>query len=178
MKTLNYLFALCLLFTFACGGEKTSNETEEEIVVVEEVVVDQPKDIVTLALENESLTTLVAALKAADLVATLQGPGPFTVFAPTNEAFAALPEGTVEKLLKPENKEELIAILTYHVVPGKVISTDLTDGMKASTVNGGEVTITTAGGTKINESGIVTADVDASNGVIHVVDKVLLPPAI
>lgn len=177
MKPLNYLFAFALLFTVACSGEKTSSEAEEEIVAVEEVVVEQPKDIVTLALENENLTTLVTALKAADLVSTLQGAGPFTVFAPTNEAFAALPEGTVEKLLDPANKDELIAILTYHVVPGKVLSTDLTDGMKASTVNGQEVTITTAGGAKINESGVVAADVDASNGVIHIIDAVLLPPA-
>lgn len=170
MKALNYVLALALLFTVACSGEKTSTETEEEIVEVEEVVVEQPKDIVTLSLENKNLTTLVTALKAADLVSTLQGAGPFTVF-------AALPEGTIEKLLDPANKEELIAILTYHVVPGKVISTDLTDGMKASTVNGEEVTITTAGDAKINESGVVTADIDASNGVIHVIDAVLLPPA-
>ena len=179
MKALNYLFAAALLFTVACSGEKTSTEEESmEVIEVEEVVQEQPKDIVTLALENENLTTLVAALKAADLVSTLQGAGPFTVFAPTDEAFAALPEGTVEDLLKPENKDKLISILTYHVIPGKVISTDLTDAMKASTVNGQEVTITTADGVKVNGANVVTADVDASNGVIHVIDTVILPPAI
>ncbi|WP_425639037.1 fasciclin domain-containing protein [Algoriphagus yeomjeoni] len=176
MKTLNYLFALALLFTVACSGEKTSTE-EVEVVEVEEVVAEQPKDIVTLALENESLTTLVAALKAGGLVETLQGAGPFTVFAPTNQAFAALPEGTVEDLLKPENKDKLVAILTYHVVPGKVISTDLTDGMKASTVNGQDITITTTDGAKVNGASVIAADVDASNGVVHLVDAVLLPPA-
>nr|WP_244545462.1 fasciclin domain-containing protein [Algoriphagus locisalis] len=148
-----------------------------EVVEVEEVVEEQPKDIVTLALETESLSTLVAALKAADLVSTLQGAGPFTVFAPTDDAFAALPEGTLEELLKPENKDKLIAILTYHVVPGKVISTDLTDGMKAATVNGEEVTITTADGAKVNGANVVMADVEASNGVVHVIDAVILPPA-
>ena len=178
MKALNYLFTLALLLTVACSGEKTSSQEEAmEAVEVEEVVVEQPKDIVTLALENESLTTLVAALKAGGLVETLQGAGPFTVFAPTNEAFAALPEGTVEELLKPENKDKLVAILTYHVVPGKVISTDLSEGMKASTVNGQDITITTTDGAKVNGANVVAADVDASNGVIHVVDAVLLPPA-
>lgn len=177
MKPLNYLFALALLFTISCSGEKTSSDHEEEVIEAEETLVDQPKDIVTLALENENLTTLVAALKAADMVNTLQGAGPFTIFAPTDEAFAALPEGTVEKLLDPANKEELIAILTYHVVPGKVISTDLTEGMKASTINGEDVNITEEGA-KVNRANMVKADVDASNGVIHVIDAVLLPPAI
>ncbi len=116
-------------------------------------------------------------MKAAGLVETLQGDGPFTVFAPTNAAFAALPAGTVESLLKPENKDQLIAILTYHVVAGKVMSTDLSDGMKAATVNGAEVTITTADGAKVNGANVAAADIVASNGVVHVIDAVILPPS-
>jgi len=134
------------------------------------------KDIVDTAVGAGSFTTLVAAVQAAGLVETLKGPGPFTVFAPTDAAFAALPAGTVEDLLKPENKDKLAAILTYHVVPGKVMSTDLTEGMKAATVQGGEVTITLDGGAKVNGAVISAADVAASNGVIHVIDSVILPP--
>jgi uncharacterized surface protein with fasciclin (FAS1) repeats len=117
----------------------------------------------------------VAAVEAAGLVETLKGEGPFTVFAPTDEAFAALPEGTVEDLLKPENKDKLAAILTYHVVPGKVMSGDLTNEMMAATVQGGEVTIMTEGGVMVNDANVTTADIEASNGVIHVIDKVILP---
>jgi uncharacterized surface protein with fasciclin (FAS1) repeats len=108
-------------------------------------------------------------------VDTLKGEGPFTVFAPTDAAFAKLPKGTVEDLLKPENKDQLVAVLTYHVVPGKVMSTDLSDGMTAATVQGGEVTITTEGGAKVDGANIVQADIEASNGVIHVIDAVILP---
>jgi uncharacterized surface protein with fasciclin (FAS1) repeats len=136
----------------------------------------QDKDIVDTAVGAGSFTTLVAAVEAAGLVETLKGPGPFTVFAPTDAAFAALPAGTVEDLLKPENKDKLVAILTYHVVPGKVMSTDLTEGMKAATVQGGEVTITLDGGAKVNGAVISAADIPASNGVIHVIDSVILPP--
>lgn len=132
-------------------------------------------DIVDTAAGNDSFTTLVAAVKAAGLVETLKGPGPFTVFAPTNEAFAALPAGTVEDLLKPENKDKLVAILTYHVVAGKVMSTDLKDDMKAATVQGGEVTIDLDDGVKVNDATVVTADIETDNGVIHVIDKVILP---
>ena len=134
------------------------------------------KDIVDTAVGAGSFTTLVAAVTAAGLVETLKGPGPFTVFAPTDAAFAALPAGTVEDLLKPENKDKLISILTYHVVPGKVMSTDLTEGMKAATVQGGEVTITLDGGAKVNGATISAADIEATNGVIHVIDAVILPP--
>ncbi len=134
------------------------------------------KDIVDTAVDAGSFTTLVAAVQAAGLVETLKGPGPFTVFAPTDAAFAALPAGTVEDLLKPENKDKLVAILTYHVVPGAVMSTDLTEGMKAATVQGGEVTITLDGGAKVNGAVISTADIKATNGVIHVIDSVILPP--
>ncbi|WP_171125662.1 MULTISPECIES: fasciclin domain-containing protein [unclassified Ruegeria] len=133
------------------------------------------KDIVDTAVGAGSFETLVAAVQAAELVDTLKGEGPFTVFAPTDEAFAALPEGTVETLLKPENKDQLVAILTYHVVPGKVMSGDLSDDMKAATVQGGEVTIDLDNGVMINDASVVQADIETSNGVIHVIDKVILP---
>ena len=133
------------------------------------------KDIVDTAVAAGNFTTLAAALGAAGLVETLKGPGPFTVFAPTDAAFAALPAGTVEDLLKPENKDKLTAILTYHVVPGKVRSTDLTEGMMAKTVQGSEATITLDGGAKVDGAAISTADIEASNGVIHVIDQVIMP---
>ncbi len=133
------------------------------------------KDIVDTAAGAEGFSTLVAAVEAAGLVETLKGEGPFTVFAPTDDAFAALPEGTVEDLLKPENIDQLTAILTYHVVPGAVMSTDLTDGMEAETVQGETVTIGTEGGVMVNDATVVTADIEASNGVIHAIDTVLMP---
>ncbi|MEM9970038.1 MAG: fasciclin domain-containing protein [Pseudomonadota bacterium] len=133
------------------------------------------KDIVDTAVEAGSFETLVAAVQAAGLVETLKGDGPFTVFAPTDEAFAALPEGTVESLLQPENIDQLTAILTYHVVPGKVMSTDLTDDMTAATVNGEEVMIDLDNGVMIEEATVVSADIETSNGVIHVIDTVILP---
>lgn len=136
----------------------------------------QDMDIVDTAVGAGTFTTLVAAVTAAGLVDTLKGEGPFTVFAPTDEAFAALPAGTVDTLLLPENLEQLTAILTYHVVPGAVMSTDLTEGQTAATVNGAEVTITLEGGAKVNGANITTADIAASNGVIHVIDTVLMPP--
>jgi uncharacterized surface protein with fasciclin (FAS1) repeats len=189
MKKLNYVFAFGLIFTFlACGGgesktEETDENSMEEAVsetssAVEEIVEEEATpDIVALAMDTETLSTLVAAVKAGGLVETLQGDGPFTVFAPTNEAFAALPEGTLDDLLKPENKEKLASILTYHVVAGKVMSSDLSDGMKAKTVNGAEVTIKTAGGAKVNGANVVSADIEAANGVVHVIDAVIMPPA-
>ena len=135
------------------------------------------KDIVDTAVEAGQFKTLAAALEAAGLVETLKGDGPFTVFAPTDEAFAALPAGTVEDLLKPENKDRLTAILTYHVVPGEVTSSEVAGLERADTVNGKALTISAEGGTvTINDATVVSADVDASNGVIHVVDKVILPP--
>ncbi len=133
-------------------------------------------DIVDTAVAAGSFNTLAAALTAAGLIETLKGEGPFTVFAPTDAAFAALPAGTVEDLLKPENKDKLIAILTYHVIAGKVMSTDLTEGMMAATVNGAQVTITLEGGAKVNGAVISAADIVATNGVIHVIDSVILPP--
>lgn len=133
------------------------------------------KDIVETAVAAGSFDTLAAALSAAELVETLKGSGPFTVFAPTDEAFAALPEGTVETLLKPENRDQLTRILTYHVVPGKVMSSDLSDGMKAATVMGDEVTVSLDGSVKINGAMVTAADIETSNGVIHVIDSVILP---
>jgi len=133
------------------------------------------QDIVTIASGNEDFTTLVAAVGAAGLVETLQGDGPFTVFAPTDAAFAALPAGLVDKLLLPENKDLLVKILTYHVVAGKVMSTDVMAGEVAS-VEGQNITITTEGGVKVNGANVVTVDIEASNGVIHVIDAVILPP--
>ena len=133
-------------------------------------------DIVDTAIGAGSFTTLVAAVQAAGLVETLKGEGPFTVFAPTDEAFAALPEGTVESLLLPENKDQLIAILTYHVVAGKVMSTDIAGKeMMADTVQGGMLNINAMDGVMINNATVVQADIEASNGVIHVIDTVLLP---
>lgn len=133
------------------------------------------KDIVTIASENADFSTLVAAVKAAGLVDVLKGDGPFTVFAPTNAAFAALPEGTVEGLLKPENKEKLAAILTYHVVAGNVMAKDVAPG-KVKTVQGTELTIAVDGKTVMIDGAKVTkTDIIASNGVIHVIDKVIMP---
>ena len=134
------------------------------------------KDIVDTAVGAGSFGTLVAAVQAAGLVDTLKGEGPFTVFAPTDAAFAALPAGTVDELLKPENKDKLTAILTYHVVAGKVMSGDLSDGLSAATVNGATITIGTMGGVTVNGANVTQADIEASNGVIHVIDAVILPP--
>ncbi len=131
------------------------------------------KDIVDTAAAAGTFETLLAAATAAGLVDTLKSDGPFTIFAPTDEAFAALPAGTVEGLL--EDIPTLTAILTYHVVPGKVMSGDLSDGMMAATVNGADVTIGTMGGVKVDGATVIAADIVASNGVIHVIDQVILP---
>jgi uncharacterized surface protein with fasciclin (FAS1) repeats len=135
----------------------------------------QEMNIVETAVEAGSFTTLVAAVEAAGLVETLSGEGPFTVFAPTDEAFAALPEGTVEGLLA--DTEALTAVLTYHVVPGAVMSGDLSDGITAATVNGADIEVGIDMGTvTINDATVTTADIETSNGVIHVIDSVILPP--
>jgi uncharacterized surface protein with fasciclin (FAS1) repeats len=135
------------------------------------------KDIVDTAVSAGQFGTLAAALGAAGLVDTLKGEGPFTVFAPTDDAFAKLPAGTVENLLKPENKDQLTAILTYHVVSGKVMAADVVKLSDAETVNGKKVNISVEGDTvMVNDAKVVTADVAASNGVIHVIDTVILPP--
>ncbi len=135
------------------------------------------KDIVDTAVGAGDFTTLAAALEAADLVTTLKGSGPFTVFAPTDEAFSKLPAGTVETLLKPENKQQLVDILSYHVVPGKVMAADVVSLDEAPTVNGYKLSISAEGnGVKVNDANVTATDIDASNGVIHVVDQVILPP--
>ncbi len=151
-------------FAVQAGGYKSAK-----------AVSDQPS-IVGVAAGNEDFSTLVAALKAADLVSVLEGEGPFTVFAPTNAAFEALPEGAVENLLKPENKQQLIDVLTYHVVPGAVYAADVTNLTSATTVQGSDISIQTdMGKVKIDGAEVVSADIKASNGVIHVIDAVILP---
>ena len=172
-----------IILAYACSPSQ--NESQNTETAQTETVIDEPEvveeevapNIVELASGSDALSTLVAAVQAGDLVETLSGDGPFTVFAPTNEAFAALPEGTLDNLLKPENKDQLVAILTYHVVSGEVRSTDLSDGMTATTVNGSDVTIGTTEGVKVNGANVVTADVEASNGVVHIIDAVILPPS-
>ena len=134
------------------------------------------KDIVDTAAGVGQFKTLVAAVEAAALVDTLKGDGPFTVFAPTDEAFAKLPDGTVDDLLKPENKDKLIAILTYHVVPGKIMSGDISGkSTEVKTVQGDMLSVDATNGVKVDEAKVVKADIDASNGVIHVIDTVVMP---
>lgn len=136
----------------------------------------QGKDIVDTAVSAGQFNTLAAALKAAGLVDTLKGAGPFTVFAPTDAAFAKLPKGTVEELLKPENKAKLTAILTYHVVPGKVMAADVVKVSDAKTVQGGSIKVKAAGGkVMVDNANVVKTDIAATNGVIHVIDTVLMP---
>lgn len=157
------------------GGESMENTTEG--VMVGGALMTPNLDIVDNAVNASNVTTVVAAVRAAGLVETLKSAGPFTVFAPTNAAFEKLPAGTVDTLLKPENKEKLSGILTYHVVAGKYTAADLTDGLKLKTVNGAELSFSMKEGKLwINESAQVeTADVISSNGVTHVIDTVLMP---
>ena len=131
-------------------------------------------DLVHTAYKS-NLKTLVAAIDAAGLTDTLMNGGPFTVFAPTNEAFAELPEGTLDNLLKPENKDKLTAILTYHVVPGKVMAVDVVKLNSATTVNGQDITIDTGDGVKVDDANVIRTDILAKNGVIHTIDKVIMP---
>lgn len=161
MRTLIVFFVSALIAgTALAGGHKYSKQ----------------KDIVETAVSAGQFNTLAQALTAAGLVDTLQGEGPFTVFAPTDAAFAALPAGTVENLLKPENRDQLIAVLTYHVVPGKVLAADVIGLDKATSVQGDSIDITVAGGSvKVDQANVVKTDVLASNGVIHVIDQVILP---
>ncbi len=176
MKILKLSVAmLAMASMIACGEATAPEETAAEEVVAPEAPA-APATVVDIAVGSPDHSTLVAAVTAAGLVETLSGPGPFTVFAPTNAAFDALPAGTVEDLLKPENKEKLASILTYHVVAGNVMSTDLTDGMKAKTVNGAEVTITIKDGkVMVDGANVTTADIKAGNGVVHVIDAVIMP---
>lgn len=157
------------------GCSSSSDETASESVAASEVAAGGT--IVDIASGNESTSTLVAAVSAAGLVDTLNGEGPFTVFAPTNEAFAALPAGVLDALLLPENKDVLTQILTYHVVPGTVMAADITDG-DVATVEGQTVALSTADGVTVNGAKVVQADVVGSNGVIHLIDAVILPPGV
>lgn len=162
----------------ACNSEagKTPEETPVDTVKTEVAAPVAPKDIVDVAIGSPDHTTLVAAVTAAGLVETLKGTGPFTVFAPTNAAFSALPAGTVDGLLKPESKEKLTSILTYHVVAGAVKAADLTDGQKVKTLQGEELTVSIKDGkVMINGANVTAADLTGSNGVIHVIDAVLMP---
>ena len=155
----------CLAIAFAMMLSLTTN-----------VFAAAKKDIVDTAVAAGDFKTLATALQAAGLVDTLKGPGPFTVFAPTDEAFAKLPEGTLQDLLKPENKAKLQSVLTYHVVPGKVMSRDAVKLNSAKTAQGSSINIkATDNGVMVNDARVVKADIAASNGVIHVIDKVILP---
>jgi len=158
----------------ACGSDK---EESMEAVAEETTEATTVGTIVDVASGAGNFGTLVAAVTAAELVETLSGEGPFTVFAPTDEAFAALPAGVVDALLLPENKAVLAQILTYHVVSGKVMAADVTDG-DVATVEGQTVKLSTADGVTVNGAKVVTADVAASNGVIHAIDAVILPPGV
>jgi uncharacterized surface protein with fasciclin (FAS1) repeats len=155
---------------------ETSAAMEESAMAEGDAMVDEASvgTIVDVASVNPDFSTLVTALSAAGLVETLSGEGPFTVFAPTNAAFAALPAGVLDALLLPENKDALVKILTYHVVPGTVLAADIADG-DVATVEGQSVTLSTASGVTVNGANVVTADVLADNGVIHVIDAVLVP---
>jgi uncharacterized surface protein with fasciclin (FAS1) repeats len=171
------LAVACSAAVFAVSCDNKSTETEETTEVVEEVVVEEASNtVVDIAVGSPDHTTLVAAVSAAGLVETLSGDGPFTVFAPTNAAFAALPEGTVDNLLKPEMKDQLTGVLTYHVVAGNVLSGDLSDGQVVTTLNGQELTVSIKDGkVMINGATVVAADLAGTNGVVHVIDAVLLP---
>ena len=165
--------AMAATLSSATAGECPLSK---KAVKVQAVKLAEKKDIVDTAVGAKSFTTLVAAVKAAGLVETLKSKGPFTVFAPTDEAFKKLPEGTVESLLKPENKDKLVAVLTYHVVPGKVMAADVVKLKNAKTVQGGEVDIVVADGkVKVDNANVVKTDIECSNGVIHVIDAVIIP---
>lgn len=164
MRPLLSLFALAFFVT-ACGSSSNMEDAAMPSM-----------NLVETAVSVDDLSTLVAAVQAGDLVETLSGPGPFTVFAPTNAAFAALPDGTVETLLQPENKTQLQGVLTFHVVPGKLMASDLSDGQMLTTVNGAQLEVSISGGNvMIGGATVAMADVQASNGVAHVIDTVLLP---
>ncbi|MBK8502632.1 MAG: fasciclin domain-containing protein [Saprospiraceae bacterium] len=147
------------------------------LLLVMGVLTIQAQSILEQAENTAELSTFVTACKAASMEAVLNGNGQYTVFAPSNDAFAALPNGTLESLLMPENKDQLVEILSYHVIPGKILSADVTEG-KAPTVEGEEVDIAVANDVvKVNNASVTTADVEASNGVIHVIDQVIMPPS-
>ena len=169
------LFISTLLSLAVVGCAKDAPEASNTTPVPKATMQTGP-DIVEVAAGAGQFNTLVAAIKAADLVETLQSPGPFTVFAPTDAAFAKLPPGTVDSLLLPENKEKLVSILTYHVVAGKVMAEDVVTLDSAATVQGQRVSISASdSGVRVNDANVIKTDVMASNGVIHVIDTVLLP---
>ena len=170
-RWLTVVMVLCLVVALVgCQSKKPEPATEAPPET-------QLADIVDTAIAAGTFTTLVNAVGAAGLVETLKGPGPFTVFAPTDDAFAALAPGTLEELLKPEKVETLKAILTYHVVPGKVMAADVANLVSTVTVNGAELKVTIQDSTvMVNDAKVTTTDIVASNGVIHVIDKVLIPP--
>ena len=186
MKQFIFAAAASVLTLAACAPAETPAPSVEP-PAVEEPVAEEPaaapaQTIVDIAAGNPDFSTLVAAVQAAGLAETLAGPGPFTVFAPTNEAFAALPEGTLDSLLLPENKDQLTQILTYHVVAGKVMAADVPAadaGVATSTVAGLDLSVRKEadGSVMVNEATVTTADIEASNGVIHVIDTVVLPRA-
>lgn len=161
--------------TEAPTTEAPATEAPADESMTSEAPAEEAQDIVAIASANDDFSTLVAAVAAAGLVEVLQGEGPFTVFAPTNDAFAALPAGLVDKLLLPENKDVLVKILTYHVVSGAVLAADVTAG-EVPSVEGQNITVTTEGGVMVNDANVVATDIIASNGVIHVIDAVILPP--
>ena len=178
LRSLSALAVVGALTLSACGDDANDDATPvaTDPVPAEadpEAPMEDP-DIVEIASTTEGFSTLVAALSAAGLVETLQGEGPFTVFAPTDEAFAALPDGLLDSLLEPENSELLTRILTYHVVAGDVRSGDIEPGAVA-TVEGSDVTLDTADGVTVDDANVIQADIVASNGVIHVIDAVILP---
>jgi uncharacterized surface protein with fasciclin (FAS1) repeats len=160
--------ALCLTGPAFAGGSYADKTAMTQTKAV--------GTIVDIAVANPDFSTLVAALKAAGLVETLSGAGPFTVFAPTNAAFAKLPAGTVENLLKPENKAKLASILTYHVVAGKVLAADVVGLKSATSVQGSAIKIDASKGVKVNDATVTATDIVGSNGVIHVIDTVIMPP--
>lgn len=184
----NSLLAAVLCTATSCANDGTTTETKDTTTTTNTTVVDgatptnattpatTSQNVVETAIASPDHTTLIAAVKAAGLVETLSGAGPFTVFAPTNAAFAKLPAGTVDGLLKPEKKADLTKILTYHVVPGSLKAADLKDGQKLKTVEGNELTVSVKDGkVMIDGANVSTADLVASNGVIHVLDAVVMP---
>jgi len=176
--------AVLTLGAAACGGDEedpaaaaaTPAETQAPAETPTETPAAAEQDIVALAAGTPELSTLVSAVGAAELVETLQGDGPFTVFAPTNDAFSAVGQETLDELLAPEGKAQLTDILTYHVVPGELMAADLQDGQELETVQGGKLQVSVEGDTvRVGDATVVMADVDASNGVVHVIDAVLMP---
>ena len=173
MKNLITVMAILLITACNTNGETVKETTE---TLTEVTPVENPKTVVEIAIGSEDHSTLVAAVKAAGLVETLSSAGPFTVFAPVNAAFNNLPAGTLDNLLKPENKDMLAGILTYHVVAGNVMAADLKDGQIVKTVNGQELKVSIKDGkVMINGANVTAADLVGSNGVVHVIDQVLLP---